>query len=166
MPKGRPGVGAARKGKKKQVIQEVQSDGTSSEGDDMNMEDQNNMGPEILHLSPEELDKNVTKTLTFDNPNAPTNIAQFSYKDRQFKIDEMVDQLMIHFKFEGDILKKDSEDANDQETFWDDKRQANQAILNQMNQSILDDIGDPCKFLPPNPFCRRGQRTNPEEVAP
>lgn len=106
------------------------------------------MGIDILHLPPEELDKNVTKTLTFQNPQAPSNIAQFSQKDKQFKIDEMVDQLSLHFKFEGDILKKESEEANDQETFWEDKKQAEQNILNNMNAALQDeDIGDPCKSL-------------------
>lgn len=50
----------------------------------------------------------------------------------------------MHFKFEGDILKKESEEANDQETFWDDKKQAQQKMLNEMNAQIVeDDVGDP-----------------------
>jgi hypothetical protein len=60
----------------------------------------------------------------------------------------MVDQLSLHFKFEGDILKKDSEEANDQETFWEDKKQAEQAILNSMNASIQNEhVSDPCKCV-------------------
>jgi|JI9StandDraft_2_1071091.scaffolds.fasta_scaffold67208_4 hypothetical protein len=111
-PKGKAVV-ARGKGKKAKQVQQQESEASSSEGDGMMGDDQNNMGIDILHLPPEELDKNVTKTLTFSNPQAPSNIAQFSQKDKLFKVDEMVDQLSLHFKFEGDILKKDSEEAND-----------------------------------------------------
>lgn len=123
--KGRPGRGPAPKKGKKQQLPEVQSNGSSSENDAMNMEEQNSMGIEQLTLTVEELEKNHTKTLSFDNPNAPANIALYSWKDRQFKVDEMVDHLMIHYRFDGDILKENSEECHDQETFWDDKKQAN-----------------------------------------
>ena len=75
--KGKPVMGRGKGKKAKQVVQE-ESGGSSSEDENLMGDDPNNMGIDILHLPPEELDKNVTKTLTFENPQAPSNIAQFS----------------------------------------------------------------------------------------
>ena len=62
-----------------------------NEEDDMNLMDQNNMGIDQLQLTQEEKDEAQIKTLTADNPQAAHNICQFSFKDRNFKVEEQVE---------------------------------------------------------------------------
>jgi dynein intermediate chain 1 len=48
-------------------------------------------------LTQEELDEDIVKTLNTNNPQAPHNLTKFSYKDRMFKTDDMVEQMVFHF---------------------------------------------------------------------
>ena len=111
-----------KKGKKKQQqkVQDHESEQMNEE-DDLNLMDQN-MGIDQLQLTQEEKDESVIKTLTANNPQAAHNVCQFSFKDRHFKVDDQVDMLKMHVEFEGNIMLKDSDEAMDQETFWDDKK--------------------------------------------
>ncbi|CEM05256.1 unnamed protein product [Vitrella brassicaformis CCMP3155] len=69
-----------------------------------------------LELTPEELDKEMPPRVLYpQNPRAPQNITQFSFKDRQFKRDDQVDQSVFHFSLEERIFFKDSPEAADQE---------------------------------------------------
>lgn len=83
------------------------------------------MGIDQEQLTQEELNEKLTKTLNTNNPNAPHNLTKFSYKDRFFKTDYMVDQMIFHFAFDGDLIQKDSDEARDQEEFWDNKKKGN-----------------------------------------
>jgi dynein intermediate chain 1, axonemal len=49
-------------------------------------------------------------------------VTKFSFKDRAFKTDDIVEQMTIHFALDGDLLQKDSEEARDQDDFWDQKK--------------------------------------------
>jgi dynein intermediate chain 1, axonemal len=42
-----------------------------------------------------------SKMLVPINPIAPKNITNYSFKDHRFITDELVDQLQIHFSYEG-----------------------------------------------------------------
>lgn len=81
------------------------------------------------------------KTLTSNNPQAPHNVCQFSFKDRVFKVDDQVDHLVYHVRYDGNILLKDSEDARDQEDYWDNKKRMNKDLLDKMNQAVKEEFG-------------------------
>jgi dynein intermediate chain 1 len=68
-----------------------------------------------LELTPDELEKEVPPRVLYPaNPRAPTNITQFSFKERAFKTDDQVDQAVFHFSMDGAILKKDGAEAEKQ----------------------------------------------------
>jgi len=52
-------------------------------------------------------------------------LTKFSYKDRLFKTDDMVEQMVFHFQFDGDIILKESDEARDQEEYQDNKKRNN-----------------------------------------
>ena len=75
-------------------------------------------------------------------------MTKFSYKDRVFKTDDMVEQMVFHFQFDGDIILKDSDEAHDQEEFWDNKKRTNQGLLDKINVALKEEFGkDPCKLI-------------------
>ena len=89
----------------------------------------------------------MIKTLSSNNPQAPHNLTKFSYKDRLFKTDDIVEQMVFHFQFDGDIILKDSDEAHDQEEYLDNKKRNNQALLDKINVAIKEEFGkDPCKY--------------------
>lgn len=95
------------------MIQEQQSDDYD---DDQNI-DFNNAndagGIDQEQLTNEEKEEQIIKTLNSNNPQAPHNVCQFSFKERLFKVDDQVDHLVFHVNLDGSILLKDSDDARD-----------------------------------------------------
>jgi len=88
--------------------------------------DQNNMGGiDQEQLTAEEKEANIIKTLCANNPQAAHNTTKFSYKDRNFKTDDLVEHMVFHFCFDGHVVAKDSDEARDQEEFWDNKKRTN-----------------------------------------
>jgi dynein intermediate chain 1 len=80
--------------------------------EDLGMMDQNNMGGiDQEQLTAEEKEEQIIKSLTSHNPQAPHNLCYFSFKDRAFKVEEQVDNLVFHFQIDGRILLKESEEA-------------------------------------------------------
>ena len=69
-----------------------------------------NVKPEDqLDIPPEELEKEVEPRVLYpNNPRAPHNVTQFSYKERCFKRDDQVEQMVVHCSMDATILKKDS----------------------------------------------------------
>merc|ERR1712146_34090 len=62
-----------------------------------------------LDISPEELEKEVPPRMLYpNNPRAAHNVTQFSFKERCFKKDDHVDQMVMHLQMDATILKKDS----------------------------------------------------------
>ena len=111
--------------------------------------DQNNLaGIDQEQLTAEERDATIIKTLTSNNPQAAHNTTKFSYKDRNFKTDDIVEHLVFHFQFDGHVVAKDSDEARDQEEFWDNKKRTNQSLLDKINVAVKEEFGkDPCKSL-------------------
>merc|ERR1712232_998909 len=89
-------------------------------------------------LTAEQKDETIFKVLTSKNPQAPHNITKFSWKDRQFQTDNIVDQLVFHYTMEGNIMLQDSEEARDQEEFHEKKMQTDNALLSKINKAIKD----------------------------
>mmetsp|Transcript_32575 Transcript_32575/g.68390 ORF Transcript_32575/g.68390 Transcript_32575/m.68390 type:complete len:722 (-) Transcript_32575:752-2917(-) len=65
-----------------------------------------------LELSEKELEEDVTRILTGDDPNKPKNICKFSFKDKCFKPDPpgQGDNMAIHFSLEGSNMHVDSDE--------------------------------------------------------
>lgn len=76
-----------------------------------------------LELSEQELQEEVTRILTGDDPNVPKNVCKFSYKDRCFKPDPpgQGDNMAIHFSVEGSVLHEESEEYKKYEDISDEQ---------------------------------------------
>lgn len=112
--------------KKKLIVEEEGSEALEDDADLLNMDQHNQLGGlDQEQLTAEEKEEQIFKTLTTNNPQAPHNLTKFSYKDRHFRTDDLVEQMVIHFSFDGDVLLKDSDEARDQEEFWDNKKRTN-----------------------------------------
>jgi len=80
--------------------------------------------PHQLPLSEAELREDVNRVLTAMDPQLPSNLVTFSYKERAYKPDpplQQADLLTIHFAVEGSTLHKDSVEAK-QQVQWEEKR--------------------------------------------
>ncbi|KAL7430531.1 hypothetical protein ACHAXH_004695 [Discostella pseudostelligera] len=67
-------------------------------------------------LTLNELEEEITRILTGENPNKPKNVCKFSYKDKCFKPDPpgQGDNIVIHFCLKGSIMHVDSDDCKKQ----------------------------------------------------
>ncbi|KAM6934036.1 dynein, axonemal, intermediate chain 1, paralog 2 [Xenentodon cancila] len=63
-----------------------------------------------LELTEDELNEEITRILTTNNPHAPQNIINYSFKEHCYKITS-VDQRAVHFVLEGSLLHQESEEA-------------------------------------------------------
>lgn len=81
----------------------AEADLNDEELDDMNEANANpNKPSDQLKLTEAQLNEDMpSKMLVPINPTAPKNISTYSFKDRRFVTDELVDQLVIHFSREG-----------------------------------------------------------------
>jgi len=87
--------------------------------------------------------------LSSNNPQAPHNLTKFSYKERCFKVEEIVDQMTFHYSCDGNILLKDSDEARDQEEFWENKEACEKKMAATINAAIIAEFGeDPLKDDP------------------
>lgn len=130
------------KGKAKKPIEEIHDDASENqmgEGDLMNPDLQTQKDIDHVSLNTEQREEVITKALNTNNPCAPHNETQYSHKEKQFKKDELVDQMVIHFSLENDIIQLDSDEHRDQEDFWDIKNQRNRQLLDFVNQGIRDE---------------------------
>mmetsp|Transcript_33125 Transcript_33125/g.85794 ORF Transcript_33125/g.85794 Transcript_33125/m.85794 type:complete len:676 (+) Transcript_33125:117-2144(+) len=115
-PKGAPGKRSSA------VQQPVEPPAGEKEEQDGDMDDFDmpviiKVKPEdqMSWLTPEELEKEVPPRVLYpQNPRAPHNLTRFSYKERAFKRDDQVDQVVFHVSMDGNILLRDSPDEQDQ----------------------------------------------------
>ncbi|NWV64684.1 DNAI1 protein, partial [Malurus elegans] len=70
--------------------------------------------PDQLDLTEAELKKEVTRTLSADNPHVPRNIVRYSFTEQAYKIVENMDQTAIHFTLNGYLIHKDSDEGRRQ----------------------------------------------------
>eukprot|EP00931_Biecheleriopsis_adriatica_P115177 TRINITY_DN909_c0_g1_i3.p1 TRINITY_DN909_c0_g1~~TRINITY_DN909_c0_g1_i3.p1 ORF type:complete len:689 (+),score=169.86 TRINITY_DN909_c0_g1_i3:48-2069(+) len=95
-----------------------------------------------MNLSPEELDKEVPPRVLYPlNPRAPHNTTQFSFKDMAFKVDEQVDQCVLHFQSDGAILLKESAEEQDQIAILEGKEKQQEA--REAEEAIEEDFDPP-----------------------
>jgi dynein intermediate chain 1, axonemal len=67
-----------------------------------------------LHLSEADLEEEIAKMLTANNPEAPKALVRFIQKERSYKPEAMIVQTMKHYSTDGWLLHQDSEDAKKQ----------------------------------------------------
>lgn len=97
-----------------------------------------------LDLTPAELEKEVPPRVLYpQNPRAPHNITRFSFREKAFKKDEQVDQAVFHFSMDGQILLKDSPDAQEQGELQDKKDEEQKAIGGGDENQEEDEIDPP-----------------------
>merc|ERR1719230_1515513 len=70
--------------------------------------------PDQLDLTEEEKEQDVERMLSAKNPDAPMNHARFSYKERCFKVTDAIQHTTFHFKFDGWLLEKKTDEAKAQ----------------------------------------------------
>ena len=77
-----------------------------------------------LNLTEEQLDEELTRVLTANDPNVPNNITKYNYKEKAYKQDPEgpMDHVAFHFQLNGCSLHKDSEDAIQQQQLEETKR--------------------------------------------
>jgi len=67
-----------------------------------------------VDLTEEEKDVDIERCLSAADPNAPRNRAEFSYKERAFKVTDVIQHTVFHFKFDGWLMSKKCEEAKTQ----------------------------------------------------
>jgi len=67
-----------------------------------------------LELTEEDKEQDVERMLSAKNPDAPMNHARFSYKERCFKVTDAIQHTTFHFKFDGWLLEKKTDEAKAQ----------------------------------------------------
>ena len=139
MPPKRAIRGAGKRVRRK--VEEEDEDDNIHDEEDLLNNDANLPQNDQEELTAEEKDRTIFKVLTSKNPQAPHNLTWFSWKERQYKTEEIVDQLVFHYSVEGNVLLQDSEEARNQEEFHDQKKNTDTALLNKINKAIKDEYG-------------------------
>jgi len=90
-----------------------------------------------LALSEPELMEEFTRVITATDPNVPANVTKYNYKERMFKQEPPAagDHLAIHFSMDGYMLHKDSDEAKQQETIMQEKKEAEDAKRKALQES-------------------------------
>lgn len=96
-------------------------DVVNEDQDDENQNKANN----VLKLTEKELNEQMpSRMLLPNNPQAGMNMAIYDYTERRFRGNDSVDQLVMHFSLEGDMIHVSSNDYAAQENI-EDFRKAN-----------------------------------------
>ena len=116
--------------------------------EDLNVMDPANMGGiDQEQLTAEEKEEQIIKNLNSNNPQAPHNIVQFSFKDRIYKTNDNVEHMVFHVNMDGNIVQKESDDHRDQQEYLETKKRLEKEMLSAMNKEIANmDGGDPRKL--------------------
>ena len=93
-----------------------------------------------LELTEKELEDEITRVLTANDPNVPDNITKYNYKEKAYKQDPEgpMDHLVFHFEMDGCALHKESEEAEQQAQIEEDKRMELERIRKEAAQEALD----------------------------
>jgi dynein intermediate chain 1 len=96
--------------------------------------------PNQLELSEKQLEEEITRVLTTNDPNVPNNITKYNYKDKAYKQDPEgpMDHLVFHFSMDGCSLHKDSEEAVQQKQLEDTKKMDAERQRKEAAQEAID----------------------------
>ncbi|MCJ1297531.1 Dynein, 78 kDa intermediate chain, flagellar outer arm [Hypocenomyce scalaris] len=77
----------------------------------------------------------MAKMLTANNPAAPKNTARFNMKERVYKLEPMVEQLLVHYATDGWLMHKASEDARKQQEVEKQVEEAAAKFQNEVDRA-------------------------------
>lgn len=101
-----------------------------------------------LVLTDAERKEELTRVLTANDPNVPSNVTKYNYKDRTYKVDPPGpgDALAIHFSLDGCMLHKDSPEAKEQESYREQQAEAEaeerKRLAQQAQEAGEDEVED------------------------
>ena len=87
-----------------------------------------------LHLTEAELEEEIAKMLTANNPEAPKALVRFIQKERAYKPEAMIKQTIKHYATDGWLLHKDSEDARKQLEQQRTEDELQRKFMNEMHK--------------------------------
>jgi dynein intermediate chain 1 len=93
-----------------------------------------------LQLTDEQLNDEITRILTANDPNVPNNTTKYNYKEKGYKQDPEgpMDHLAFHLSMDGCSLHKDSDDAKQQEQLEEMRRMENDRLRKEAAQEAAD----------------------------
>ena len=101
-----------------------------------------------LQLDEKELAEEHTRILTANDPNVPSNVTKYNYKDRIFKVDPPGpdDHLMMHLAIDGAAMHDSTEEAKAQvhleQAKKEDEEAARLAALAKGDADAPDPLGE------------------------
>lgn len=126
---------------RRQVKEDDNDDDEIHDEEDLLNNDANLPQNDQEDLTEKEKEEEIFKVLTSKNPQAPHNITKFSWKERVFKTEDIVDQIVFHYSVEGNVLLQESEEARNQEEFLEQKKATDTKLLNNINKAIKEHSG-------------------------
>mmetsp|Transcript_11102 Transcript_11102/g.19346 ORF Transcript_11102/g.19346 Transcript_11102/m.19346 type:complete len:707 (+) Transcript_11102:95-2215(+) len=141
------GIDPKKKGKKKEgellSSQEYVPPPLPMPGDDFSMPVREIIKPDNqLRLTELELNEEVAKMLTANNPAAPKNVARFNMKAFGYKFEPMVEQTIVHYATDGWLLHKGAEEAKRQIDMERMEQEASQRFQAELDKAHHDKRGD------------------------
>jgi dynein intermediate chain 1 len=103
-----------------------------------------------LELTDVQMEEEITRVLTANDPNVATNITKYNYKDKAYKQDPEgpMDHLAFHFTMDGCSLHKESEEAQQQEQLEDTKKMEAERQRKEAAQEALEAGEDDTTDIP------------------
>jgi len=99
---------------RRQEEKNIQEDFDHNDDDSENNDEQMNKFDRPIDIN---LEQDIARMMLPVNPQAPSNLSYYNFRDREWKKDELIDQLSIHFSMDGDIIHKESPDYQIQSEF-------------------------------------------------
>jgi len=114
---------------------------------------------EQVQLSDKELGEEYTLVLNAQNPEAPHNIVRFSNKEKCFKHEAVVDQLMVHYSQEGHLLHTGSDEGRRQKEREDEEKTFNAKEAEKKKTAGAEAEDDPTATRNQFNFAERASQT-------
>lgn len=107
-----------------------------------------------LQLAEKDLQEEIAKMLTANNPAAPKNTARFNMKERVYKLEPMVEQLLVHYATDGWLMHKASEDARKQQEVEKQMEEAAAKFQNEVTEGGHSMLSHTCSHTDICDNCR------------
>ncbi|CAG9462428.1 unnamed protein product [Pedinophyceae sp. YPF-701] len=115
-----------------------------------------------LSLTAEQLEEEIPRILTAKNPEAPESVVRYNAKEKQWKADAMIDQLLVHFSSEGWLISEGSEEARvqaeQQKAEAEAKQEYDREVAKRRQEQGADD--EPRELRNVFNFADRAMQTN------
>lgn len=85
-----------------------------------------------------DLDEEIAKMLTANNPEAPKALVRFIQRERAYKPEAMIVQTMTHYATHGWLLHHESEDATKQQDMHKQEEELQKKFLAEVDKATAD----------------------------